>query len=71
VEVHYIKPLVMVYLHFASMTESTENINFYFSKNFLSKYFQTLGPWIKVRASNYIIPAVSIRTPEIFLCGSL
>jgi hypothetical protein len=58
------KPRVLVYLHFASMTASTENTNFYFSKDFLSKYFQTLGPGIKVRASNYIIPDLSIRTPE-------
>jgi hypothetical protein len=71
VEVYYIKPRVMVYLHFASMRASTKNINFYFSKDFLSKYFQTLGPGIKVRASNFIIPVLSIRTPEIYLSESL
>jgi hypothetical protein len=53
------------------MTASTENTNFYFSKDFLSKCFQILGPVIKVRASNYIIPALSIRTPEIYVSGSL
>jgi hypothetical protein len=53
------------------MRASTENINFYFLKDFLSKYFQALGAAIKVRTSNNIIPALNIRTPEIYLSGSL